>query len=106
PAALLRAYGMRPSGCRGSNSFDEITPAHLTIPVRLRATPVREGYQINATMSALGHKQTCAAHKLMSALTPESDIKCNMVECPLAQKRTWRLILESRQRAQGPRTAR
>jgi hypothetical protein len=27
---LLRACGKRPSGCRGSNSFNEITPAHLT----------------------------------------------------------------------------
>ena len=29
-------------------------------------------------MSALGQKRTCATHKLMSALPPESDIKCDM----------------------------
>src|SRR5262249_37321718 len=28
---LLRTCGKRPSGCRGSNSFDEISPAHATI---------------------------------------------------------------------------
>jgi len=33
-------------------------------------------------MSALGQKQTCAVQKGMSALPPESDIKCD-VECPL-----------------------
>jgi hypothetical protein len=28
---VLRECGKRPSGCRGSDSFDEIPPAHATI---------------------------------------------------------------------------
>jgi hypothetical protein len=35
--------------------------------VRLRTTPVFKAYQITTAMSALGQKQTCAVHSLMSA---------------------------------------
>src|SRR5262249_6005126 len=37
-------------------------------------------------MSALGQKQTCAVREGMSALPPNSDIKCNIMECPLRAK--------------------
>src|SRR5262249_33903786 len=64
----------------------EITPAHLTIPVRLRATSVREGYQINATMSALGQKRTCAVHAPVSA-GPIADMCSAAHVAALGQKR-------------------
>ena len=34
-------------------------------------------------MSALGHKRTCAAQKVMSALPPIADMQCNSI-CPLS----------------------
>jgi len=36
----LCARGKRPSGRQASNHFDEISPAHAILPVRLRTTPV------------------------------------------------------------------
>src|SRR5262249_60125478 len=35
---LLRICGNRPNRCRGSKSFDEISPAHAIIPPKVRMT--------------------------------------------------------------------
>src|SRR4029453_4696289 len=80
--------------------------------------------RLNSTsVSALGHKRTYAVQKGMSALPPIATAKADSRKrsCPLysqkrtcalhsvmsakGQKRTWRLILEPRQRARAPRAA-
>ena len=42
--------------------------------------------RVESPMSALGQKRTYAVQKVMSALPPESDIKCDRWGCPLRAK--------------------
>src|SRR5262249_18897160 len=68
--------------------------------VRLKATSVFKAYQIRAAMSALGHKQTYAAHKRMSAFPPIATLIAHFGMSAMGQKRTLDTpeVLKSRRR--------
>src|SRR3974390_1127936 len=60
----------RPTDCRASNNFDEVSPAHVTTPLRFRTTPVFKGYQIRTTAVRAVAQDRCplwvAAPKIFS----------------------------------------
>src|SRR5262249_19617155 len=87
---LLRTSGERRGGSRTNNSFDEIASSHCPRPGLRRLGghysrdlrppkwgSVFAGQQSKPLMSALGQKQTYAAHKGMSALPPIATAKAD-----------------------------
>jgi hypothetical protein len=85
---LLRACRKRPHDNPAAEERDELAPLHgsqsLLAPKAQDLSPVGEkDTQLNAyssvgAMFALGQKQTCAAHKAMSALPLKADIDCRL----------------------------
>ena len=86
PFGLLCARAKWPWRRRAAEKRDELAPLHVSreltlfsaLSLRLRLVGEKDT-QLNAhssvgAMSALGQKQTCAAHKLMSALPPIADM--------------------------------
>src|SRR5262249_60681803 len=51
-----------------------LMPMHVVVRQRVETRQFISKYAVQSGMSALGQKQTCAAHKLMSALPPKADM--------------------------------
>src|SRR5262249_52720177 len=77
---------------------NKLAPPHVRVPRSHDATLWLQDNRLGSSsksvaggMSALGQKQTCAAHKLMSALPPKATVKADIHNrsCPLCpQKQT------------------
>jgi hypothetical protein len=74
---LLCANSERPCGCGASNNFDEISPAHATIPCEVKDDASIRSLSDQGGDVRFGSLADICSAKGHVRFTPESDIKCD-----------------------------